>query len=189
MTYKTINEVHLEAGGVGYSLAIPRSTFDVLPGEGQELMLLTHFVVKEDRHELYGFATECERSLFRKLLTVNRVGGSIALAILSSFRVGEFVTIVNTDNVRLLTNVSGLGKKGAERVILELKNKLDDVSLVETGVSEEKLGLTGEAIEALCALGYNRSQASGIVGMVMKQEGIKDLQALLREAFKLLRNE
>ncbi|MBN2543016.1 Holliday junction branch migration protein RuvA [bacterium] len=178
----------LETGGIGYSICIPLSTYGVLPDEGEETHLHTHFVVREDKVELFGFATPEERSLFRKLISVNRVGGNLAINVLSQLGVGDFVTIVETNDVKMLTNVSGIGKKSAERIILELKNKLDDIPIEKKDEARD-VGLKQEGINALVSLGYTRAQAFSTVEGVLKIKKIDNLEHLLRESFKLLRRD
>ena len=124
ITSKTPPQLTVEVGGVGYELEAPMSTFFHLPAVGQDVRLLTHFVVREDAQLLYGFATEDERRLFRSLLKVSGIGPKIALALLSGISVEAFVMCVQNEDVAALVRVPGIGRKTAERLLVEMRDRL-----------------------------------------------------------------
>jgi Holliday junction DNA helicase RuvA len=158
-------ELVLDVHGVGYELSAPMSTFFNLPALNEEVMLFTHMVVREDAQLLYAFATERERLLFRSLLKVNGVGAKLALTILSGSDVDTFARSVQEGDTASLTRLPGVGKKTAERLIVEMRDRLKEVSSamgIDTIVSEMPMttaGAKSEAVEALVALGYKPSEA------------------------------
>ena len=155
---KTPPLVLLDVNGVGYECEVPMSTFYNLPATGERAVLLTHFVVREDAQLLYGFGSERERSAFRRLLKVNGVGAKSALAILSGLSVDDLAQAVALQETALLTRVPGVGKKTAERLLLELKDKFKlDGTATEAGGQAKSAG--GDVLNALLALGYNEKEA------------------------------
>jgi len=164
ITSKTPPQLTVEVGGVGYELEAPMSTFFHLPAVGQDVRLLTHFVVREDAQLLYGFATDEERRVFRSLLKVSGIGPKIALALLSGMSVEAFIVCVQNQDVAALVKVPGIGRKTAERMIVELRDKLAPTDstpgerLVPVGASPEV-----EAFGALTALGYKPAEATRLL--------------------------
>ncbi len=158
-------ELVLDVHGVGYELSAPMSTFFNLPAVNEEVMLFTHMVVREDAQLLYAFATERERLLFRSLLKVNGVGAKLALTILSGSDVDAFARSVQEGDTASLTRLPGVGKKTAERLIVEMRDRLKEVSSamgIDTIVSDMPMttaGAKSEAVEALVALGYKPGEA------------------------------
>ena len=179
---KTPPLVLLDVNGVGYECEVPMSTFYNLPATGERTVLLTHFVVREDAQLLYGFGSERERSAFRRLLKVNGVGAKLALAILSGLSVDDLAQAVALQETALLTRVPGVGKKTAERLLLELKDKFKlDGASVELAGQTKSAG--GDVLNALLALGYNEREALAAVKQlpadVAVAEGIRQsLKAL-----------
>ena len=179
---KTPPLVLLDVNGVGYECEVPMSTFYNLPATGERTVLLTHFVVREDAQLLYGFGSERERSAFRRLLKVNGVGAKSALAILSGLSVDDLAQAVALQETALLTRVPGVGKKTAERLLLELKDKFKlDGTSVELAGQTKSAG--GDVLNALLALGYNEREALAAVKQlpadVAVAEGIRQsLKAL-----------
>lgn len=161
---KSPPQLLLEAGGVGYEIEAPMSTFYVLPPVGGELRLLTHLVVREDAHVLYGFASEAERALFRSLLRVSGVGPKLALAILSGSSVEAFAQCVQAQDVASLTRIPGIGRKTAERLLVEMRDRVEGVATL-AGVATLK-GAGAEALSALVALGYKPAEASRLLKAV-----------------------
>jgi len=161
---KTPPQLTVEVGGVGYELEAPMSTFFHLPAVGQEVRLLTHFVVREDAQLLYGFATEDERRLFRSLLKVSGIGPKIALALLSGISVEAFAVCVQNQDVAALIRVPGIGRKTAERLLVEMRDRLappgtePGAVVVQPGASAE-----AEAFGALVALGYRPAEATRLL--------------------------
>lgn len=162
--------VLLDVGGVGYQVEVPLSTFEVLPTLGEQSILLIEMVVREDAMLLYGFASEKEKSLFRLLVKVNGIGPKLALAVLSSLSVDAFVQAVREKNANLLTKIPGVGKKTAERMVLELATAVESIAgaFVLNSASQPTLNsATGvdmlmrqQAIQALEALGYKNAEAT-----------------------------
>ena len=154
----------LEVGGVGYELEAPMSTFYDLPAVGAEVSLLTHLVVREDAHVLYGFVREDERRLFRLLLKVSGVGPKIALAILSGSSADAFAVCIAAGDTASLTRIPGVGRKTADRLIVELRDRLaGGDATVATLTTAAGAGPRGEALAALVALGYRPVEATQMV--------------------------
>ncbi|MEY3943780.1 MAG: hypothetical protein RLZZ133_1470, partial [Pseudomonadota bacterium] len=154
---KTPPSIVVDAHGVGYSLDLPMSSYFSLPNIGQPVKLLTHFVVREDAQLLYGFLTHSERQAFRELIKVSGVGPRIALAVLSGLNVDQLVTAIRMQDVSGLVRVPGIGKKTAERMLLELKGRLADAlpGASMPGLSSESSVLSLELGHALQSLGYS----------------------------------
>jgi Holliday junction DNA helicase RuvA len=182
----------LEVNGVGYEIDAPMSTFYKLPDVGQEITLLTHFVVREDAHSLYGFYSREERMLFRTLLRVNGVGPRLGLTILSSLEPSEFVRCVTNNDTASLVRVPGVGKKTAERLIIEMRDKLSDwrqdstkdLNLLSTinASHQGRNHIVQDAISALIALGYKPQEASRAVSKV--DEGNLTSEEIIRSALR-----
>lgn len=179
----------LEVGGIGYEVEAPMSTFYGLPEVGEQVVLHTHLVVREDAHQLFGFAAEVERSLFRELLKVNGVGARVALAILSGMDAATFVACVHAADTARLTRLPGIGKKTAERLVIELRDRLatrdagaSPVAAPAAGNSAAGAGAEDEAVNALIALGYKPQEASRMVAAVLHEgQGTEDL---IRQALR-----
>ena len=173
-------QILVDVQGVGYELDVPMSTLYQLPATGADVALLTHLIVREDAHQLYGFATEGERTLFRKLLKISGVGARTALAVLSGMSVADLRDAVSRQESGRLTKIPGIGKKTAERLLLELKDKLD-IAVIE--VRSETDGAGSDVVNALLSLGYSEKEA---------QHAVKNLEAGLsvtegiRQALKAL---
>jgi holliday junction DNA helicase RuvA len=150
-------QILVEAAGVGYEIEVPMSTFYNLPATGERVTLLTHLVVREDAHLLYGFGSDSERRAFRQLLKISGVGPRIALAVLSGMSVGELVEAVAAQESGRLVRVPGIGRKTAERLLLELKGKLGD-AVSGVAVNREKPAAS-DVINALLGLGYSDKEA------------------------------
>ena len=148
----------IDVNGVGYEVLIPLSSFDKLPAPGQEVKILTHLAVREDAHVLYGFATLEERAAFRKLIRISGVGARTALSVLSGLSVADLAHAVALQDTVRLTKVPGIGKKTAERLLLELKGKLADV--LPAGA---KTGGGDDVLNALLGLGYSEKEALAAV--------------------------
>jgi len=155
---KTPPHVIVDCHGVGYEVEVPMSTFYNLPALGESVTLLTHFVVREDAQLLYGFGTDRERATFRQLLKVNGVGAKSALSILSGLSVDDLIQAIALQETAMLTRVPGVGKKTAERLLLELKDKftIDGLTNASAGASRSA---SGDVLNALLALGYNEREA------------------------------
>ena len=170
-------QILVDAAGVGYEVEVPMSTFYGLPATGERVTLLTHLVVREDAHLLFGFATDPERRAFRQLLKISGVGARTALAVLSGMSVGELVEAVAAQESGRLVKVPGIGKKTAERLLLELKGKLTSTSEIKT---QNK---ASDVINALLALGYSDKEAQLAVKHLPEGLSISDG---IRQALKSL---
>jgi Holliday junction DNA helicase RuvA len=195
IAHKAPPQLLLEVGGVGYEIEAPMSTFYGMPPVGERLKLLTHLVIREDAHVLFGFATAEERGLFRNLLKVSGVGPRIALAILSGVSVAGFAQCVREENTSALTRIPGVGRKTAERLIIEMRDRLADAmaavaSAATGGTSAGAAGTAGaaparsdpshDAWSALVALGYKPAEATRL----MKQAGEGSTEDRIRMALQ-----
>lgn len=192
LVHKQPPEVLVEVGGVGYEIQVPMTTLFRLPNLGDEVSLLTHFVVREDAQLLYGFIDEQDRTLFRQLIKVNGVGPKLGLTILSGMDSGSFVRCVQRDDISALVALPGVGKKTAERLLIEMRDKLKDWlaradsadSLGSDGVlSAPPANIIEDAEGALIALGYKPQEASRMVAAV-HDDSIDDSEELIRRALK-----
>jgi holliday junction DNA helicase RuvA len=172
----------LDVQGVAYEVDVPMSTFYNLPATGEKLALFTHLVVREDAHQLFGFATEQERRAFRQLVKINGIGSRIALSVLSGLSVAELAQAVTLQDTGRLTKIPGIGKKTADRLLLELKDKLaaDVTSAVGVGRAPPPMS---DVLHALAALGYSDREALAAVKQL--PDGLA-LGEAIRQALKLL---
>ncbi len=179
-------QVVIEAGGVGYAIHISLNTFSLLQPLKQSKVYI-HFVVREDAQLLYGFATTSERELFRQLLSVNGVGAATALMMLSSLSADELVTAIANDNINLLKSVKGIGLKTAQRIVIELKDKIAKTTPFtgEILIPSDNT-LQNEALSALVMLGFARKDAEkALAGIVREQPGLS-VELLIKLALKRL---
>ena len=178
----------IDVQGVGYELLAPLSTFERLPDLNQTVKLLTHLSVREDTQVLYGFSNDAERSLFRTLIRVNGVGPKLALSILSTMDLSSFVQCVHDNNIQRLTRIPGVGKKTAERLIIEMRDRLANWSANQPAVTTDSpraLGIISpvdDAISALIALGYKPQEASRWVLAVAEEDLTSEV--LIRRALQ-----
>lgn len=179
---KSPPQLTIEVGGVGYEVEAPMSTFFHLPGVGGVVRLLTHLVVREDAHILYGFATEEERRLFRSLLKISGVGPKIALALLSGLNVEEFARCVQQQDAAALTRVPGIGRKTAERLLVEMRDRLTALGDADAAARPSAASPEGEAFDALVALGYRPAEASRLLRAV--GPGTHSTEELIRRALQ-----
>jgi Holliday junction DNA helicase RuvA len=185
----------IDVAGVGYEVQAPMTSFYPLPATGEKVVMHTHLSVSENAHQLFAFYTVDERLLFRTLIKVSGVGPKMALAILSGMPVNEFVHCVKSDNVAALVRVPGVGKKTAERLIIEVKDRLDDL-FDNTGggatqATDENYLSTStpnavitDAESALIALGYKPAQAAQMISAAQKLETVTTSEALIRLSLK-----
>jgi len=180
----------IDVGGVGYEVLIPLSSYDKLPAPGQPVHILTHLHVREDAHVLYGFMTAAERDLFRLLVNhVSGIGPKLSLAVLSGMTVSNFKSAVVNADITSLSKISGLGKKTAERIVLELKDKLGVVAAWEAASAAHaptaEQSQANEAVLALIALGYKQVDAHKVVReSEEKERNIKTAEELVKVALK-----
>jgi Holliday junction DNA helicase RuvA len=183
-------QITIDVQGLGYEVDVPMSTFYNLPATGEKVSLFTHLAIREDAHLLFGFGTDGERAAFRQLLKISGIGARTALAVLSGLSVNELAQAVTLQEAGRLTKIPGIGKKTAERLLLELRDRLPKVGVA--GAS--KVGAGGTAIEqaadnlgdilnALLALGYNEREALGAMKQLTPESAVSDG---IRQALKLL---
>ena len=191
---KQAPEVVIDVNGVGYELQVPMTSFYELPELNQAVMLFTHFVVREDAQLLYGFISKQERALFRLLIKTNGVGPKLALTILSGMTASEFVACVERDDIVTLVKLPGVGKKTAERLVIEMRDKLKSLQEASVGSEREFMlqsnytpatvadSAEEDAISALISLGYKPAQASKAVSAAFT-EGMSS-ETLIKAALK-----
>jgi len=177
----------IDIAGVGYEVEAPLTVFDDLPETGQPVVILTHLSIKDDSHTLYGFSSEAQRILFRQLLKISGIGAKLALTILSGVSGDELARYVNDNDIASLTRLPGIGKKTAERIIMELRDKLDVIptSAGSGSVGDVVAGDAGsEASHALRALGYKPQE----VARMVRQAAEPDMSAeqIIRRALQFM---
>jgi Holliday junction DNA helicase RuvA len=166
-------QVLIDAGGVGYEVDVPMSTFCNLPALGERVALLTHLAVREDAQQLFGFLTASERQAFRELIRISGIGNRIALAVLSGMSVADLAQAVALQESGRLTRIPGIGKKTAERLLLELKGRLGDaIDGAATGATAAPDG--NDVLRALLALGYSEREAAAAVRLLPADTGVSD---------------
>ncbi|MBD2859798.1 Holliday junction branch migration protein RuvA [Spongiibacter sp. KMU-158] len=184
---KQAPEILLDVGGVGYEVFVPMTAFYNLPALGEEVSLYTQFIVREDAQQLFGFADPQSRQLFRDLIKVNGVGPKLALTIMSGIESDEFVRCVLEDDTAALVKLPGVGKKTAERLIIEMRDRLKDWALpasASTGASASMpVDAAGEAESALVALGYKPQEAAKAIAAIPEKDSLSS-EALIRAALK-----
>jgi Holliday junction DNA helicase RuvA len=193
---KLAPEVLIECGGIGYEVTMPMTSIYALPELNEQAIIYTHFVVREDAQLLYGFANKIERRLFRLVIKVNGVGPKLGLAILSSMSADQFVSCVAHDDLTSIVKIPGVGKKTAERLLIEMRDRLKDWQVTHTSsplasgtlpieLHHENTFVTnakGDAINALVSLGYSQQQAEKSIRNVFKAESTSE--DLIRDALK-----
>ena len=184
---KDITRVVVECGGVGYEVFIPLSTFDRLPAAGEGVKIFTYHCVREDAQLLYGFATEREREMFELVTTVSGVGPKIALAVLSGLTIGDLQLAIAEGNAKRLASVKGIGKKTAERIVIDLKDKVNPIEAVANATAasadDAKAGMVRDALLALTALGFNEDTARKQVQKVLADDpAVSDTETIIRRA-------
>jgi holliday junction DNA helicase RuvA len=189
IVYKQPPYLMVDVHGVGYELESPMSTFYNLPAQGEQVTLFTHLAIRDDAHVLYGFCNDSERTLFRTLLRISGVGAKMALAILSGMTAEEFARCVQSDDTAALVRIPGIGKRTAERLVVEMRDRFDRLELsasasVQSGRRSGGVTATpvADAVGALVALGYKPNEASRMVRSV-QSEGLES-EEIIRAALK-----
>lgn len=193
---KTAPEVLIECNGIGYEVTMPMTSIYALPELNEEAIIYTHFVVREDAQLLYGFANKVERKLFRLVIKVNGVGPKLGLAILSSMSADQFVSCVTHDDLTTIVKIPGVGKKTAERLLIEMRDRLKDWYVGGESTSSDGFSLNvqqsdtfvnnakGDATNALVSLGYSQQQADKVIKSIYKAEMTSE--DLIRDALKAM---
>lgn len=189
LLYKQPPDILVDVGGVGYEVQVPMTTLFQLPALGEELSLFTHFVVREDAQQLYGFFAERDRSLFRSLIRVSGVGPRLALTILSGMDADQFARCVQRDELSALTALPGVGRKTAERLLVEMRDRLRGwleeapAAVVGGAAVEPQVDIVADAEGALIALGYKPAEAARLVSAA-NDGSVSDSEELIRRALK-----
>lgn len=192
LAHKAVMEAIIECNGVGYDVKIPTSTYHVLPSLNEPVKLLIHYHNSDDGVRLFGFGTDEERSVFRKLINISHIGPKTALVILSSVSINDLVSAVIQEDISLLTKIPGLGKKTAQRIVIELKDaSLEKISLKELDgsiLSAEK-DKVNEAASALLTLGYNQSEINSVLKIILEQSPDYKSEDLIKQTIKYIYNK
>jgi len=182
---KSPSGVVIDINGIGFSLAVPLSTYDILVQPGEEISLLTRLIHRDDTMELFGFATEFERGLFDNLIGVSGIGPKMAIKILSGMHAPDIAIAIRSRDYKLLTSIPGLGKKTAERLCIELESAISELPMPVSTGGMESTG-SADAIDALESLGFPRGQAADAVRKVSEKQGDIPAGDLVREALNIL---
>ena len=184
------NQVIVDTGGVGYDVTIPVSTFSALPNPGAEVALRIYTHVREDALALFGFHTAEEKTIFERLISVSGIGPSLAVKVLSGMATADLIASIRNAQIEQLVRIPGVGKKTAERIVLELKDKLEGVATAaQAGAAEKPAALSTveqDVLSALVNLGCNRAPAEAAV-RTAKKDGVVDFEPLFRRALDLVR--
>ena len=194
LIHKQPNEVIIDVGGVGYDVTIPVSTFYEIGEPGSEVSLKIHTHVREDAIQLFGFWTAREKELFSKLTSVSGVGPKLAITMLSGMPAGELINAITSNDLARLTSIPGVGRKTAERVVVELRDKLAAISVesrdadraTSRDLTAGDAAVRDDTISALMALGYPKAIAERAVSFAMREEGDRTIEAVLRRALRRL---
>jgi len=181
---KHVPQVLVETYGIGYEIEVPLNTFIEMPGIGEEIFLYTHLQVREDAHTLFGFSSLNDRHLFRMLLKISGVGAKLALAILSAMSVSDFERCVRTEDSNSLVKIPGVGKKTAERLVIEMRDRLTDI-IDNSSLSHQEIGTNNareEAFDALLALGYKASEIKKLMASIQNDDSTAS--DIIRRALK-----
>jgi Holliday junction DNA helicase RuvA len=190
LTEKHPNQAIVDCGGVGYDVVIPVSTFTALPDPGHEVRLRIHTHVREDAIQLFGFLTKEEKTLFERLISISGIGPKLAVTVLSGVQADDLIRAIRTGDVARLTRIPGIGKKTAERIVLELKDKVDlDTLPAAKGVPASSIFSPAEAdvVSALVNLGSNQTAAEAAVRKAVTSGTAAGFEPLFRKALELLR--
>ncbi len=190
LALKKAPQIMIDCQGVGYEVDVSMSTYYQLPSEGEAVAVWTHLQIKDDQHSLIGFYTDQERKLFRLLIKINGVGPKMALTILSGISESDFAVCVQTGDVATLTRLPGVGKKTAERLIMEMRDKLESINFESNQVSgkgfleAQHSNYKTEAVEALQALGYRPVDATKMINMAALESSEESAQSLIKIALQ-----
>ena len=180
---KIPTHVVIDVNGVGYLLNISLNTYDALPSKGK-LRLFSHLIVREDAHILFGFSEEEERMMFRELINVSGVGASTALMVLSSMKPAEVAQAVDQSDVNAFKSVKGIGLKSAQRIIVDLKGKLDKIESNSDILSPQGNTYKNEALSALVVLGIDKKKASNTIDEILKNNDVSSVEELIKMTLK-----
>ena len=189
LTYKSPIEIAIDVNGVGYQVFVPLSTFYALPELEEDVFLDIHTHMREESLKLFGFYTTDEKKIFEKLIAINKVGPKLALTILSGMPPAELFTTIDSNDIGKLSTIPGIGRKTAERLILEMRDKMDGISL-DSGIQEDSIpqnGLLDDALSALVNLGYKKNQAEQTLKKVYPEGKVGDsIEDIIKKSLNLL---
>ncbi|TXK75748.1 Holliday junction branch migration protein RuvA [Mesonia sp. K4-1] len=185
MTQKNPTDVTVECGGIGYFLNISLHTYSLLP-ENENILIYTFLQVREDAHTLFGFMEKSEREIFKKLISVSGIGASIARTMLSSLSPGQIIEAITTENVPEIQSVKGIGAKTAQRVIIDLKDKLGEIDSSGQISTLQRNSHKDEALSALETLGYTRKQSEKVVSRIIRNNESASVETIIKLALKNL---
>ena len=189
LTYKSPIEIAIDVNGVGYQVFVPLSTFYALPEVEEDVFLDIHTHMREESLKLFGFYTTDEKKIFEKLIAINKVGPKLALTILSGMPPAELFTTIDSNDIGKLSTIPGIGRKTAERLILEMRDKMDGISL-DSGIQKDSIpqnGLLDDALSALVNLGYKKNQAEQTLKKVYPEGEVGDsIEDIIKKSLNLL---
>jgi Holliday junction DNA helicase RuvA len=184
---KQVQRLVIDVGGVGYDVTVPLSTVYTLGEPGARVTLRVHTHVREDAIQLFGFGTELEQSLFERLVGVSGIGPRVAISVLSGIEPPELVRAISQSDVARLTRIPGVGRKTAERLVVELRDRLPELAGVETTAeAEPRDEVRNDVLSALANLGYQRAAADKAVDKVLARDATREFEVVLREALRVL---
>ncbi|MDR0981852.1 MAG: Holliday junction branch migration protein RuvA [Culturomica sp.] len=175
----------VDCGGIGYDIRITLNTYSKIIGN-KEVILYTHQIIREDAHLLYGFHSKEERSLFRLLISVTGIGANTAGVMLSSLTTDEIIAAIQTDNLNVIKSIKGIGLKTAQRVIIELKDKVAGISFAEGINVSQNSAVKDEALSALVMLGFVKNQVTKVLDKIIEEKGNLSVEELIKNALRLL---
>ena len=189
LTYKSPIEIAIDVNGVGYQVFVPLSTFYALPELEEDVFLDIHTHMREESLKLFGFYTTDEKKIFEKLIAINKVGPKLALTILSGMSPAELFTTIDSNDIGKLSTIPGIGRKTAERLILEMRDKMDGISL-DSDIKKDSIpqnGLFDDALSALVNLGYKKNQAEQTLKKVYPEGEVGDsIEDIIKKSLNLL---
>ncbi|MCB0730117.1 MAG: Holliday junction branch migration protein RuvA [Ignavibacteriae bacterium] len=185
---KKPTKVLIDVNGIGYIVNISINTFDKISEPGEQISLHTYLSVKEDSLTLFGFYSISEKELFEVLISVNGVGPKLAQAVLSGITADEFKNAINHNNVSRLVAIPGVGKKTAERMMIELRDKIEKVSDSNTPIDSKSITVKDDAVMALIGLGYNQKVAEKVTRSILDENSVLTLEELIKESLRRLNN-
>lgn len=183
---KKPTQILLDVGGVGYLVNISISTFDKLPDESQTVSLHTYLNVREDVLDLFGFFTKTEKDMFELLISINGIGPKLAQSILSGIEVKDLTEALKTGNLARMVAIPGIGRKTGERMIVELRDKIDSLAIIISSVDDVKYSTQADAVTALANLGYNRKVAERTIRSIQESNSSMEIEELIKTALSIL---
>ena len=185
---KKPTQIMLDVGGVGYIVNISVNTFEKLPEKDEAVSLFTHLSVKEDAMDLYGFSSLPEKEIFQLLISVSGVGPKLGQSILSGIQIDDLYEAIQSGNTQRMIAIPGVGRKTAERLILELRDKLEKVEIFDGSTPDGSMKIKNDAVTALVNLGYNRKTAEKAIREILDENKSVSIEDLVKDSLKILNN-